>query len=210
MQSESAMLVCRAIEPKAGMRILDACCAPGGKTAYMASLAENRCSITGFELHEHRRELTLNTLKRLHVENAEIVQKDASVYDDAYCGAFDAVLVDAPCSGLGVRGKPDVRYAKTSGMIDALSELQLKILNACARYVKIGGTLVYSTCTVSRRENIGVWEQFLVENCNYAPGNMENILPHDMRSRAEGGRIQLLPQHDGTEGFFIAKSIRRR
>lgn len=176
----------------------------------MASLAENRCSITGFELHEHRRELTLNTLKRLHVENAEIVQKDASVYDEVYCGAFDAVLVDAPCSGLGVRGKPDVRYAKTSGMIDALSELQLKILNICARYVKIGGTLVYSTCTVSRRENIGVWEQFLVENCNYAPGNMENILPHDMRSRAEGGRIQLLPQHDGTEGFFIAKFIRRR
>lgn len=210
VQSESAMLVCRAIEPKAGMRILDACCAPGGKTAYMASLAKNGCSITGFELHEHRRELTLNTLKRLNVENAEIVQKDASVYDEVYCGAFDAVLVDAPCSGLGVRGKPDVRYAKTSGMIDALSELQLKILNTCARYVKIGGTLVYSTCTVSRRENIGVWEQFLVENCNYAPGNMENILPHDMRSRAEGGRIQLLPQHDGTEGFFIAKFIRRR
>ena len=118
--------------------------------------------------------------------------------------------MDAPCSGLGVRGKPDVRYAKTSGMIDALSELQMKILNTCARYVKIGGTLVYSTCTVSRRENIGVWEQFLAENCNYAPGNMENILPHDMQSRAAGGRIQLLPQHDGTEGFFIAKSIRRR
>lgn len=75
MQSESAMLVCRAIEPKAGMRILDACCAPGGKTAYMASLAKNGCSITGFELHEHRRELTLNTLKRLHAENAEIVQR---------------------------------------------------------------------------------------------------------------------------------------
>ncbi len=210
VQSESAMLVCRAVGPKAGMKILDACCAPGGKTAYMASLAENGCGITGFELHEHRRELTLNTLKRLHVDNAEIVQKDAAAYDEAYCGAFDAVLVDAPCSGLGVRGKPDVRYAKTSAMIDDLSGLQLKILNTCARYVKAGGTLVYSTCTVSRRENIGVWERFLAENCNYTPGNIKEILPDDMQSRAENGRIQLLPQHDGTEGFFIAKFIRRR
>lgn len=210
VQSESAMLACRAINPKAGMNILDACCAPGGKTAYMASLAGNACKITCFELHEHRCELIKKTLERLNVSSASVVQKDSSEFDAAYVDAFDAVLVDAPCSGLGVRGKPDVRYAKTSGMIDELSALQTRILNACAKYVKPGGTLVYSTCTISRRENNAVAERFLAENCGYGPGNMAELLPENMQSRAGNGCIQLLPQKDDTEGFFIAKFIRRR
>ena len=210
VQSESAMLVCRAVDPKPGMRILDACCAPGGKTAYMASLAGNNCQITGFELHEHRRELTINTLKRLRVDCADIICRDSSEYDEEFEQAFDAVLVDAPCSGLGVRGKPDVRYAKTSTMVEELSKLQLKILSICSRYVKIGGTLVYSTCTVSRRENREVAERFLSENENYVSGSIKEILPESMQKRAENGMIQLLPQLDGTEGFFIAKFIRRR
>lgn len=210
VQSESAMLVCRAVEPKAGMRILDACCAPGGKSAYMASLSKNGCEITGFELHEHRRSLTEKTLERLHVRNANIIQKDAAEFDATFEEKFDAVLVDAPCSGLGVRGKPDVRYAKTSEMIDELSSLQTRILNTCACYVKVGGTLVYSTCTISQRENIAVARRFLDENRNYASGNMATLLSDDMKNRAEGGSIQLLPHLDGTEGFFIAKFIRRR
>ncbi len=210
VQSESAMLICRIMEPKADMKILDACCAPGGKTAYMASLAKNMCDITGFDLHEHRKELTEKTLSRLNVTRAKLYTKNSAEYDAGFEKAFDAVLTDVPCSGLGVRGKPDVRYAKTPAIIDELCRIQSGILDTCSRYVKPGGTLVYSTCTVSKKENEDVANAFLRTHAGFEPCDISAFLPESMRDRASGGMIQLLPNRDNTEGFFIAKFIRRR
>lgn len=201
VMGESAMLACRALGDVAGKRVLDACSAPGGKSAYLASLAQNKIDLTCFELHPHRKELLDKTLARLHVL-ASTCEKDASVYDPAFCEAFDSVLIDAPCSGLGLLGdKPDIRYSKSDADIVALSEIQRNILDACARYVVPGGVLVYATCTISRRENEEQVEVFLRAHSEFSLEPMPLPIPNE-------GQIQLLPQVHNTDGFFIARMKR--
>lgn len=198
VMGQGAMLVCRALGNARAKRVLDACSAPGGKSAYLASLFENEIQLTCLELHPHRVELLEKTLLRLHV-SAEIAQKDASVFDTAYENAFDAVLVDAPCSGLGLLGdKPDIRYSKSDADIVSLSALQQRILETCCRYVAPGGILVYATCTISRRENEEVVNWFLSGHTDYS---LERL----PLSPENGGMLQLLPQRHGTDGFFIAR-----
>lgn len=207
VQSEGAMLVCRAVEVRPGMKLLDCCAAPGGKSAYLASLMKNRGSITAWELHPHRVELMEKTFARLHVTNARAETRDASIPDDRYDRAFDAVLIDAPCSGLGITGKPDVKYAKTNEIVDALASVQEKLLDTCSAYVKPGGRLVYATCTVVKRENAAQTSRFLEKHPEFLPDAA--WMPETLRERAESGGIQLFPNRDGTEGFYIAAFIRR-
>lgn len=188
VQNEGAMLICRALGDVKGKRILDACAAPGGKTAYLASLSENTAELAAWELHPHRKALLDATLARLHVK-AETACIDASIHADSFDGAFDAVLLDVPCSGFGLLAdKPDVRLNKAEQTVAALTEIQDRILNACAPYVKRGGVLVYATCTISRRENGERVRAFL------------NTHP-TFRLRSER---QLLPTRDGTNGFYFA------
>ncbi|MEA4869713.1 MAG: 16S rRNA (cytosine(967)-C(5))-methyltransferase RsmB [Christensenella sp.] len=201
VMGESAMLACRALGDPAGKRVLDACAAPGGKSAYLASLAKNEIDLTCFELHPHRKELLEKTLSRLHV-SARIYEKDASSYDPAFREAFDCVLIDAPCSGLGLLGdKPDIRYSKSDADITALAEIQRNILDVCARYVAPGGVLVYATCTISLRENETQIEAFLRSHEPFSPEHMPLPIPND-------GQIQLLPHLHNTDGFFIARMKR--
>ena len=201
VMGEGAMLACRALGDLSGKRVLDACAAPGGKSAYLASLMRNNIDLTCFELHPHRKELLDKTLARLHV-SANTCEKDASVYDPAYSEAFDGVLIDAPCSGLGLLGdKPDIRYSKSDADIVALSEIQQNILNACARYVAPGGVLVYATCTISRRENEEQVEAFLRTHDAFSLEPIPLPIPNE-------GQIQLLPQVHNTDGFFIARMKR--
>ena len=199
VQGEGAMLACRALGDCRGLSVLDACAAPGGKSAYIASLAQNDVALTCFELHEHRVALLERTLARLHVA-ARIERRDAAVFDPAYADAFDAVLVDAPCSGLGLlAGKPDLRYRAAEDDVASLAAVQAAILDACARYVRPGGVLVYATCTVSRRENGEQAAAFLARHADFAP----DALPF-----AQGHALQLLPHVHGTEGFFMARMRR--
>ncbi|MBR6428423.1 MAG: 16S rRNA (cytosine(967)-C(5))-methyltransferase RsmB [Clostridia bacterium] len=209
VQSESAMLACKCLGVRPGMRVLDACAAPGGKTAYIADIMERTGRITAFELHPHRAELIRETLSRLGVTGVDIAVRDASVFDPQYEDAFDAVLVDAPCSGLGGGSKPEAVFRRTDSGIDELAELQYAILRACARYVRPGGTLVYSTCTLSRREDEQVTDRFLSEHAGFAPVPLGEFLPEGLRGRGEKGRIRLFPHVDGTEGFYIAKLERK-
>ncbi|MBO4848701.1 MAG: 16S rRNA (cytosine(967)-C(5))-methyltransferase RsmB [Clostridia bacterium] len=208
VQSESAMLACRCLGLSKGMRVLDACAAPGGKTAYMADLMERTGSISAWDVHPHRVELIRNTLERLRVTNAECSVRDASVPDEGLFGSFDAVLCDVPCSGLGGGSKPDARYRRTESSVEELSSLQLNILRACSRCLKPGGALVYSTCTVSERENERVIERFLNENEGFSLGSLAPYLPETLAERGRDGMLQLFPNVDGTEGFFIARLIR--
>ena len=199
VQGEGAMLACRALGDCRGKRVLDACAAPGGKSAYLASLAGNEIDLTCFELHEHRSALIRSTLSRLHVA-ANVITRDAAVYDPAYDSAFDAVLLDAPCSGLGLlAGKPDLRYNKREEDIAALVEIQAALLDTCSRYVRPGGTLVYATCTISLPENERQTEAFLARNKAFSP----SPLPFSPEAQ-----LQLLPHVHGTEGFYLARMQR--
>jgi 16S rRNA (cytosine967-C5)-methyltransferase len=210
IQSQSSMLVCRALGAQKGMRVLDCCAAPGGKTAFLAALMGDG-QIDAWDVHDHRVELMKKTCSRLGADFVRCARRDASEYDPALEGVYDAVLVDAPCSGLGVAGsKPDIKYAKSDEGISALCALQLKILNNCARYVRPGGALVYSTCTISRRENQGVVEAFLGQNGEFVPALLPLRLPEGFdQSRMEGGALQLLPHKDHTDGFFMQRLVRR-
>ena len=201
VMGEGAMLACRAMGDMTGKRVLDACSAPGGKSAYLASLTRNEIHLTCFELHAHRKELLGKTLARLHVV-AETLEKDAAKFDPAFEEMFDGVLIDAPCSGLGLLGdKPDIRYSKTDADITALVEIQKHILEACARYVKPGGVLVYATCTISHRENEAQIDAFLDAHQAFSL----EVIPLPL---ANDGQIQLLPHVHHTDGFFIARMRR--
>jgi len=209
VQSESAMLVCRALEPQIGMKVLDTCAAPGGKSAYIAHITHNNAEIDAWELHPHRAELMERTFERLGVKG-NVQVKDASVHYPEFENMYDRVLIDAPCSGLGVPGKPDARYAKNDEIIENIAAVQERILDACAGYVKAGGVLLYATCTISERENQRQINAFLERHPEYEPGSLETVIPKAMWRRAEGGcMLQLFPHLDGTEGFFIAKLVRR-
>ncbi len=189
VQGEGAMLICRAVGEVHGKRILDACSAPGGKSAYLASLSENTAEITAWELHPHRKDLTEATLNRLKVA-ATVECRDASVFEAAYADAFDAVLLDVPCSGFGLLAeKPDVRLHKTEDAVKTLTETQDAILQTCARYVRPNGILVYATCTISKRENGDRIDAFLKMHPEFT---------------LETSR-QLLPTRDGTDGFYYAR-----
>lgn len=198
VMGESAMLACRALGDMSGKSVLDACAAPGGKSAYLAHLAKNDIQLTCFELYPHRKELLDKTLTRLHV-SAETLAKSAAEFDPAYEAAFDGVLIDAPCSGLGLLGdKPDIRYSKSDADVAALVEIQREILDVCARYVKLGGVLVYATCTISQRENEDQVAAFLQTHPAFS---LERI-PISIENE---GQLQLLPHVHHTDGFFIAR-----
>ncbi|MBR0435872.1 MAG: 16S rRNA (cytosine(967)-C(5))-methyltransferase RsmB [Clostridia bacterium] len=188
VQNEGAMLICRALGDVRGKKILDACAAPGGKTAYLASLSENTAELVAWELHPHRKALLDATLNRLHVR-ANTACIDATEPQEAYCGAFDAVLLDVPCSGFGLLAdKPDVRLNKSERTIAELTGIQDRILDVCSRCVKRNGVLVYATCTISKRENGERVRAFLSAHPAF---------------RLVSER-QLLPTRDGTNGFYYA------
>lgn len=198
VQGEGAMLICRALGDVRGKKVLDACAAPGGKSAYLASLTENNVDLTCFELHEHRAALMEKTFERLHVA-AEIKVCDAAEHDAAYDEFFDAVLVDAPCSGLGMlMEKPDLRYAKTDEDVIALSVVQARILDTAAAYVRPGGTLVYATCTISKRENEAQIERFLSGHAKFSLEKVPVAVAND-------GMLNLFPNVHGTDGYFICR-----
>lgn len=219
MQSESAMLAVRACRVGEGMKVLDTCAAPGGKSAYLASLMKNTGSITAWEVHPHRTELMEATLDRLGVTNCTCETLDASSAPDRG-ERYDIVLCDVPCSGLGGGGKPDAIIRRTDASIDALADIQLKILLKSAELVKPGGALVYSTCTVSRRENEGNIERFLERRPDFIPESLDWLLGEE-NGGADGnekamlaekrGRlgVQLFPNIDGMDGFYIARMIKR-
>lgn len=199
IQSQSAMLCCRAIADECrGRRVLDACAAPGGKSAYLASLSQNDIDLHAWELHPHRISLLENTLARLHVQ-ATVQQRDAAIHAPSFDGCFDVVLLDAPCSGLGqTQDKPDIRYAKSGADIESLVALQARLLDATAPYVRPGGVLLYATCTISGRENETQAASFLSRHPDFRLEPMPLPIPND-------GMLQLFPNLHDTNGFFMAR-----
>ena len=200
VQGEASMVVAEAAQVQSGQAVLDLCAAPGGKSAYVAQFGPGK--LEAWDLHEHRVALMRENFARLGVA-ADCRVQDAAVFNPEKEGAFDCVLLDAPCSALGLLyRKPDIKYAKEPGEIEALTRTQREILAAAARYVKPGGRLVYSTCTISKEENDQNIDWFLENHKNFREINLAAALPLGLMSRARGGRMQLFPHLDGIDGFF--------
>lgn len=203
VQDESSMLVAHVIAPQAGEFVIDCCSAPGGKTTHMAALMENRGCIVAGDVYEHKLVRIAENAARLGISIIETKLMDARKVGELYPEQADRVLVDAPCSGLGVlRRKPDARWNKTEAEIDALPALQLEILASAANAVKQGGVLVYSTCTIEPEENQEVVKSFLAAHPEFVLENTGDFLPEKKRKEK---MIQLYPYIDGTDGFFIAR-----
>lgn len=210
IQGESSMLTAAAVGAKLGMQVLDACAAPGGKTCLIAETMQGTGRVYAWDLHEHRVELIRAAARRLELDNIRAQVRDAAKPMESMELSMDAVLVDAPCSGLGVMGdKPDIKYRLTGATIDALVPVQKAILNACAASVRPGGLLVYSTCTLLPEENEKQIEAFLNLHPEFAPDLDDTWLPEQLRGHYVNGCIQILPGRDGIEGFFIAR-LRRK
>lgn len=197
VQSLSSQLSVEVLSPILGENIVDMCCAPGGKTALIADFMENKGNIKGFEIYSHRVDLTKKNLQRLGVENADIFVWDSTVLKDELINTADRVLCDVPCSGWGtIANKPDVKWQKIN--IDELVKIQKKILFNASKYLKKGGILVYSTCTINKDENENVVNEFLKENKNF------ELCEFEVKNIKSDGILQILP--DETKiGFFIAK-----
>ena len=210
IQSESSMMAAMAVEPKRGMQILDCCAAPGGKSCLMAELMGGTGRVQAWELHEHRTNLITAQAKRLGLENVRPMTRDAVKPRPDLASTMDAVLLDAPCSGLGVMAdKPDVKYRASEESVQELTALQEKLLDTVAPYVKKGGTLVYSTCSVLKDENVRQAEKFLARHPEFELVKLPESIPEKFRQH-EGIGLQLLPHRDGVEGFYICRMRRKR
>ena len=204
VQDFSSQLCCKAVDPEPNDTVIDLCAAPGGKTFTMAEIMEDKGRIYACELHEKRTGLIRSGAERLGISCIEAVTNDARVHNDKLPSA-DRVLCDVPCSGYGViRGKPEIRY-KPLSEAQRLPEIQLEILKAAAEYVKEGGILVYSTCTVNIEENERVIERFLEENKSFHG----EPFPESMGDFFSGRFMTAVFAKDfGGDGFFICRMKR--
>ena len=193
--------------PQGPIRILDCCAAPGGKSFAAAMATAGQAEIISCDIHPHKAELLQKGAERLGIERLQAQCRDASVFYAPWEGCMDVVIADVPCSGYGIiRKKPDIRY-KDPDTMQELPALQLSILNNQARYVKKGGLLMYSTCTLVRRENEGVVEKFLKQN----PDFHTEILPLPNNfPKNDTGMLALVPGEYDTDGFFICRLRREQ
>ncbi|MBQ7884294.1 MAG: 16S rRNA (cytosine(967)-C(5))-methyltransferase RsmB [Phascolarctobacterium sp.] len=201
VQDESSMLVGAVLAPRAGETVIDMCSAPGGKTTHLAQLMQNEGIIYAGDVHEHKIKLIEENAARLGIKIIKAQLQDATQFVEAWEQKADKVLVDAPCSGMGVlRRRAEARWRKTRNDLKIFPPLQLKILNNAARYVKAGGTLVYSTCTIEQAENHYLVQEFLAANPEW---HIEPF-PHPLTGELVE-ELQLLPQVDNVDGFYICK-----
>ena len=199
-------VLCAQLPQREDFYLLDCCAAPGGKSFAAAMAMGGKGHITSCDIHAHKTELIAKGASRLGLTNMTVCQQDASQPVSEWVGQMDAVIADVPCSGYGIiRKKPDIREKDPDTMV-SLPALQLAILNNQAKYVKKGGLLLYSTCTLVRRENEGVVEKFLKANPEFCTEKLP--LPANFPTN-ESGMLKLVPGQYDTDGFFICR-LRRK
>lgn len=194
IQGESSMRCAQLMDVKAGMQVLDCCAAPGGKSAYMAEVMGGTGRVHAWDVHDHRVDLIRAQARRLGLENLRPAVRDATQLKEDLVERMDAVLLDAPCTGLGVMlEKPDVKYRHQKEDLESLVKVQKQLLDTCCQYVKKGGAMVYSTCSILKDENEKQAAAFLERHPEF-----EKVEEH-----------QLLSHRDGLDGFYMIKMIRR-
>jgi 16S rRNA (cytosine967-C5)-methyltransferase len=190
VQDESSIFVVDILDPQPGELIMDVCAAPGGKSLAIAERMNNKGQVFARDIYRRKLSIIDKEAERLGINIIQTRTWDATRVDSSMVEKADCVLVDAPCSGLGVvRRKPEIKYKKLAADIEELPRKQLSILSASSKYVKPGGVLLYSTCTISRDENQRVINDFLRRNPTFTKEEER----------------QLLPNIDKTDGFYICK-----
>ena len=184
-------------------KILDTCAAPGGKSLHIASKYFNS-SLISCDKYIHKLKLIQENIKKLEIDNIKTYEQDATKCNIDFLNNFDIVICDVPCSGIGViKNKPEIKYKITDKYIESIAALQYKILENSKGYVKVGGVLIYSTCTIDKRENIENIERFLNENKDF---RLEKITLNNSKVKVQdNGTIEILPDDYECDGFFIAK-----
>ena len=205
IQSGGSMIACLAMSVKRGQQVLACCAAPGGKTCYLAEMMGGTGRVQAWDIHEHRVALIEAQARRLGLENIRPMVRDAVKRREDLCRTMDAVLLDAPCSGLGfLAQKPDLKLRVTEESIRELTDLQEKLMDTVCDYVKPGGIFVYSTCSILKEENERQAEKFLSRHPEFEETALPDTIPQKYRTRQELG-LQLLEYRDGVEGFYVIR-----
>ncbi len=211
VQDESSMLASLVLRPEAGSVAIDACAGPGGKTTHLAQIMKNSGKLLAFDVHEHRLRLIRDACRRLGVTIVSTCLRDAADPPGEIIGQADYLLVDAPCSGLGViRRRPDLRWRVQEQDLPAHSRQQQQILAGASRCLKPGGVMLYSTCSSEPEENGDVVAAFLDSHEHWRAQDITTLVPpallrlDDDCLMAKQGWFQLLPHRHGTDGFFLA------
>ena len=209
IQGESSVIAARMVGAKPGQHVLDACAAPGGKTAILSEMMNDTGRVYAWDNHSHRVDLIRGTVNRLKIENVRPAVKDAAVPREEMTMTLDAALIDAPCSGTGVMlEKPDVKYRVTREGVASLMRTQSDILDAIAPMVKVGGTLVYSTCSILPGENEQQVRAFLARHPEYEVMPMGEELPRVLAAYEGEYGLQMFAHRDGTDGFYVCRMRR--
>lgn len=205
VQDVSSMLVVEAADIQPGQTVVDVCAAPGGKTMHAACKAGENGKVFAFDLTEHKVAKIEENRKRMRKENVTAMVGDACVYHPELAGIADVVIADVPCSGLGVIGKKqDIKYHVTNQSLEEISALQKEIIRNVVSYVKPGGILMYSTCTINPEENEKMVD-YICQNFAFQKESLTPFLPEMLKEEGTDGMIQLLPGVHRTDGFFFAR-----
>ncbi|EKN64112.1 16S rRNA methyltransferase B [Neobacillus bataviensis LMG 21833] len=207
IQDESSMLAAYALGAMENEFVLDACAAPGGKSTHIAEKLENTGEVISVDLHQHKVKLINDNARRLGLSNIKTNVSDSRLLQEKFKDeTFHRILLDAPCSGLGVmRRKPDMKYTKTEKDLNRLSNIQQNLLTSVAPLLKKGGILVYSTCTVDKEENDNTVKTFLENNPEFEGDlSFKNRMPEAVQPLITGFELQIFPQDFGSDGFYIA------
>ena len=215
IQDETAGLIPIMLDPKETDVILDSCSSPGGKTTYLSEMMDNKGKIEAWDIHEHRTKLVENTAKRLGVTNIEAKVNDATIYNENYKEKFDKILLDVPCLGLGVlKRKPDIKWQKQKQDIKEITKTQKQILETCSQYLKKGGVLVYSTCSILKEENEDIIGEFLKKHKDFKIEKLnieknKRIINQEFFKKFNRNNEYLqVYQNEKTDGFFICKLVK--
>ena len=209
VQDEAAGLTALVLEPKEEEQILDACSSPGGKTTYLSEIMKNNGEVIAWDIHAHRVKLVRDNAKRLGIKIINAEENDATIYKQEYKEKLDKILLDVPCLGVGVlKRKPDIKWQKRKEDIDEIINLQYSILNTCSKYLKKGGELVYSTCSIFRKENRDIIFKFLKENPDFEIEEISDVLKNKAKfflNYLVDNKFLEVYQNEETDGFFICK-----
>lgn len=207
VQDQSSQLAALALDPQKNDVVLDLCAAPGGKTTHLAELMENTGEIYAFDLYDHRLKSVDESAERLGISIIKTEVFDASEENKKLIEKADKILLDVPCSGLGIiRRKPDIKYKENITDFDEILSLQRKILNNAKKYLKAGGVMVYSTCTINPKENLEQIKTFLDENPEFKIDEIKS--PHitgTINEKAKEGYIEIFPDTEKSDGFFVCR-----
>ncbi len=211
VQDESAGMASIVLNPLENEFVLDACSAPGGKTTYLAEIMNNKGKIIAWDIYEHRLNLIKQNYKRLGIDIIETNLNDATIYKEEYFEKFDKILLDVLCLGTGViRRKPDIKWQRKKENINEITKIQMQILETCSKYLKKGGELVYSTCSIFEEENQNIIDSFLNKNPEYKISRYGNITNNVEISKylVENKYIKIYPNNTN-DGFFICKIYKK-